>query len=400
MIICPSFGLVVIKMKRIAILGSTGSIGISTLDVIRKFPLNFKVVGLSTQSSIGILTRQIKEFEPLFVCVGDEKKARRLKSRFKSGIKIFEGESGLLDMVEDTRIDMVVLSISGSAALGPLLKAIETGKDVALANKEALVMAGPIILDKVRDKKITLIPIDSEQSAIWQCVQANAIGKLKNIYLTASGGPFRKLSKERFNRITVTQALAHPRWKMGKKVSVDSASLMNKGLELLEAVYLFGVAAEKIKIIIHPESIIHSMVEYIDGVIFAQLSVTDMRIPIQYALCYPHRYSSGLKTIDFYQLKQLSFEKPDFRKFPCVRFAYQAALEGGTMPCVLNAANEISVNDFLKRRLDFVSIPKVIGKVLEKHHKKSSPELNDIYEADAWARQEAAKVIERIRRYG
>jgi len=339
-------------MRRIAILGSTGSIGINSLDVVRKFPVKFKAVGLSTNSDIDTLFSQIEEFNPFFVCVKDQNKAKALKlklnSRRNKGLKIFTEEDGLLQMLEDSRIDRVVLAISGSAALPPLLKAIETGKSVALANKEALVMAGPIIMEMARKKNVKIMPIDSEQSAIWQCLDGQDKDKLKNIYLTASGGPFRKLGKREFKNISVRQSLRHPRWKMGEKITIDSATLMNKGLEVLEAVYLFGTTPEKIKIVIHPESIIHSMVEYIDGVVFAQLSVTDMRIPIQFALSYPERLPGVAQDLDFYKLKQLNFEKPDFNKFPCLELAYRAAYEKGTSPCVLNAANEIAVDAFLK----------------------------------------------------
>lgn len=380
-------------MKRIVILGSTGSIGISTLSVIKQNPSDFKVIGLSTNSNIGILYRQIKEVHPLFVCVKDAGSASALKSKLKSATRILSGDDGLLQMLSDEQIDKVVLAISGSAALMPLLKAIDSGKDIALANKEALVMAGPIIMERADKKKVSIIPIDSEQSAIWQCLKEENKSELRNIYLTASGGPFWKLSVKQFKHISPKQALRHPRWKMGKKISVDSATLMNKGLELLEAMYLFNIRPEKIKIIIHPESIIHSMVEYIDGTVIAQLSITDMRIPIQYALSYPRRLSANLPKIDFYRLRQLNFKRPDFHKFPCLGFAYRAAYDGGTMPCVLNAANEVSVNEFLKRRLDFVSIPKVIEKVLHRHNNIKQPDLDDILQADAWAREEAGNVI-------
>jgi len=382
-------------MRRIAILGSTGSIGINTLDVIRRNPVAFKAVALSANSKSGILERQIKEFRPLLACINDGNSAKALKSVFKSGVKILSGEAQALRMLADRRIDRVVLAISGSPALPPLLKAIESGKDVALANKEALVMAGPVIMRRAAKNKVRILPIDSEQSAIWQCLEGQDRLKLKNIYLTASGGPFWKLEAKRFKGITPKQALAHPRWKMGRKITVDSATLMNKGLELLEAMYLFAVAPEKIKILIHPESVIHSMVEYVDGSVIAQLSVTDMRIPIQYALSYPERIATEFKTLDFCKLRQLNFEKPDFGKFPCLKLAYQAAYDGGAAPCVLNAANEISVNEFLNGRLSFVSIPRVIEKVLTKHRNIKNPGLEEILEADKWARQEALRLVKR-----
>ena len=348
-------------MKRIAILGSTGSIGQNTLEVIRNFPDKFCAVGLSTNSNIDILYRQIKEFHPAFVCVRDKSVAARLESKLKSkGIKLFAGESGLEEMVQDKRIDKVVLAISGSSVLPALLKAIESGKDIALANKEAFVIAGPIIMKKACRKKIKIIPIDSEQSAIWQCLKSEDKDKIRNIYLTASGGPFRQTTKLDLKNISVSDTLKHPRWKMGPKVSVDSANLMNKGLEVLEAMYLFNIEPKRIKVIIHPQAIIHSMVEFEDGVVLAQLSVTDMRIPIQYALTYPQRLTNRLPSIDFCELSRLDFQEPDFRRFPCLGLAYRAANEQGTTPAVLNAANEVSVDEFLKNRLGFVSIPKVI----------------------------------------
>jgi len=380
-------------MKRVVILGSTGSIGISALDVIKSHPRDFQVVGLSTNSNISALAGQIKKFRPKAVCVNEERSGRRLKKETGSLTKIFFGKNGLPDMLESLDIDRAVLAISGSAALLSLLRLIDKKVDVALANKEALVMAGPIIMRRASQKKVNLIPIDSEQSAIWQCLAGQAPDYLKTIYLTASGGPFRKLKPSALKKISVKQALNHPRWKMGRKISVDSATLMNKGLELLEAMYLFSQPAGKIKVVIHPEAIIHSMVEYIDGSVLAQLSITDMRVPIQYALSYPQRMSNGLPHLDFFKIKQFNFEKPDLVKFPCLDLAYQAASEEGTAPCVLNAANEIAVSEFLKENLDFTGIARVIEKTLEAHKNKINPALADIFAADSWARQEAAKII-------
>ncbi len=384
-------------MKRIAILGSTGSIGQNTLEVIRNFPDKFCAVGLSTNSNIDILYQQIKKFRPAFVCVRNEDVVTRLESKLKSkGVKLFIGEAGLGKMVQDKRIDKVVLAISGAGALAVLLKAIESGKDIALANKEAFVIAGPIIMKKATQKKIKIIPIDSEQSAIWQCLKNEDKDKIRNIYLTASGGPFRQAGKKDLENISVHDALRHPRWKMGPKISVDSANLMNKGLEVLETMYLFNIEPQRIKVLIHPQSIIHSMVEFEDGVILAQLSVTDMRIPIQYALTYPQRLTNRLAAIDFCELSKLDFQEPDFRRFPCLGLAYRVANEQGTAPAVLNAANEVSVGEFLKNRLRFVSIPKVIEKVLDKHRNVIDPGLDDILEADRWARREAYNFIQKL----
>ena len=380
-------------MKRIAVLGSTGSIGRNTLEVIRKFPDKFQVVALSAHSNTGLLSAQSREFNPELVCVTNVAKSGSWKSGLKPKSKLFCGFAGLEEMLEDTRIDMVVLAISGSSALLPLWKALQEKKEIATANKEALVMAGPLISRMAARKKVKIIPIDSEQSAIWQCLDTEDRTKLKNIYLTASGGPFRGKTKAQLKKITVKDALSHPRWKMGRKITIDSATLMNKGLEVLEAMCLFGVEAEKIEVVIHPESIIHSMVEFVDGVVMAQLSATDMRIPIQYALSYPDRLASNIKRIDFVKLKSLNFAKPDFEKFPCLRLAYEAARQGGTVPCVLNAANEISVSAFLDKRLEFVSIPEIIGKVLKAHYNIKEPSLEDILDADSWAREEATELI-------
>jgi 1-deoxy-D-xylulose-5-phosphate reductoisomerase len=384
-------------MKRIAILGSTGSIGQSTLKVIRGFPDKFKVFALSTNANVEILIQQIKLFRPELVCIKDEVAAFSLRSRINlKGIKFFVGEDGLKEMTQDKRIDKVVLAISGAGALLPLLSAIESGKDIALANKEALVIAGSIIMKKAGRKNVKIIPVDSEQSAIWQCLDSEDKNKLKNIYLTASGGPLRQINKKYFKNISVKRVLKHPKWKMGLKITVDSATLMNKGLEVLEAMHLFSVEPDKVKILIHPQALIHSMVEFIDGVILAQLSITDMRIPIQYALTYPERLTNKLAGIDFYALKELSFQKPDFKRFPCLGLAYAAAKGQGTMPAVLNAANEVSVEQFLKKKLDFILIPKVIEKVLNRHHSKIAPDLNDILAADSWARKEAERVIRNL----
>lgn len=383
-------------MKRIAVLGSTGSIGKNALDVIEHFPEDFQVVALSTNSNIGLLHGQIEKFRPARVCVSDNSAALKLKAGLNSRIKILTGQDGLSEIVRDKRIDIVLLAISGSAALDVLLASVEAGQDIALANKEALVMAGSLIMRKALRKKIKIMPIDSEQSAIWQCLEGEGKNRLRKIYLTASGGPLRKISHRGLRNVSKKQVLNHPRWKMGEKISVDSATLMNKGLELLEAMYLFDAIPGQIDILVHPEAIIHSMVEFNDGVVKAQLSVTDMRIPIQYALSYPDRFSNCVKGIDFYKLRSLNFEPPDFRKFPCLELAYYAARNQGSFPCVLNAVNEVSVEEFLKDRLRFIDIAKIIEKVLRKHQNIIQPGLNDIKQADAWAREEAYKIIKTL----
>ncbi len=381
-------------MIRVAILGSTGSIGQNALKVVRRFPDRFRVVALSTNSNVKILSSQIREFRPEWVCVKDLSAGRNLDLG-GSRARLLTGEKGLERLVEDSRAHKVLLAVSGSGALPALLKAVECGKDIALANKEALVMAGPIIMQRAKAKKIKMIPIDSEQSAIWQCLQGS-VGPLKAIYLTASGGPFRQVRAKDLKDISIAEVLDHPRWRMGRKITVDSATLMNKGLELLEAMFLFGVPCDKIKILVHPEAIIHSMVEFVDGVVLAQLSAPDMRIPIQYALTYPERLPYTPRRVDFIQLKELHFEAPDFRKFPCLRLAYEAASELGTLPAVMNAANETSVQEFLQGRISFKSIPKIIERVMGRHRPRANPDLDEILETDRWARAEANRIIENL----
>ncbi len=380
-------------MKNIAVLGSTGSIGKSTLSVIRSQREHFRVASLSVDSDIDTLYKQIKEFKPFSVCVRDGRSARRLKTRINSSTKIYSGDQGLEELVKDKRIDQAMFALSGAAALRPLISAIKSGKDIALANKEALVMAGQIIMRLAAKYKVAILPVDSEQSAIWQVLSGSARTSVRAIYLTASGGPFRSISRKKLSSVTINDVLRHPRWKMGKKITVDSATMMNKGLEVLEAMNLFNLEAAKIKVLIHPEAIIHSMVEFEDGVVIAQLSATDMRIPIQYALSYPKRLSGNLPKINFYSLKSLNFGQPDFEKFPALGLAYQAARELGSMPAVLNAANEESVSSFLNAGIDFLSIPRIVAKVMRRHHCVARPDLAQIMQADAWAREEVKGII-------
>ena len=381
-------------MKLVAILGSTGSIGRNTLDVIGCHPKEFGVLAITTNSDIDTLCRQAAIFKPVFIGVADAGCAEKLRAK-RSALckKLFIGQDGLCRLVEQEEIDLVVLAISGAAALRPLLAAIEAGKRIALANKEALVMAGPIVMGKAARNKIRIIPIDSEQSAIWQCLEKEEHDDLRCIYLTASGGPFWDKPVKVIKKCAPEAVLRHPRWDMGKKITVDSATMMNKGLELLEAMHLFGVGADKVKIVIHPEAVVHSMVEFKDGVVMAQLSATDMRIPIQYALSYPHRLANSLPKLDFYKLNKLHFAKPDLKKFPCLALAYRAAHALGTLPAVLNAANEVSVSAFLRRRICFGAIPRVIEIAMDKHCNRKNPELAHILEADQWARVEAEKYI-------
>ncbi|MCM8781362.1 MAG: 1-deoxy-D-xylulose-5-phosphate reductoisomerase [Candidatus Omnitrophica bacterium] len=386
------------KTKRIAILGSTGSVGKNVVDVITHLPIKVKVIGLSTKSNINTLYQQIRLLRPSVVCISDIKVGVEFMSRLKENRpKVLLGPEGLEEMLQDEHIDEVVVAISGSDALNPILKAIDNQKDIILANKEALVMAGSIIMDRARQKNINLLPVDSEQSAIWQCLDGKDPSQVKNIYLTASGGPFLNLSVRDLKRVSKSEVLNHPRWKMGKKITVDSATLMNKGLEVLETMLLFNINPERIKVLIHPEAIVHSMVEFIDGVVIAQLSITDMRIPIQYALSYPERLVGWLPTVDFYRLKKISFQKPDFKRFPCLELAYHAAKILGTLPCVMNAANEVGVARFLEGKLNFYFLPEIIRRVMESHRVIKNPDLNQILQADVWARKKAVEVIENLR---
>jgi 1-deoxy-D-xylulose-5-phosphate reductoisomerase len=381
-------------VKNIAVLGSSGSIGQSTLKVVRSLPQQFKIVALSVNSNIVKLKEQIKEFRPKLVCVQDPQAAVKLSASLGSSIKVFCGQEGLEELVKHKDVQQVMVAITGAAALVPLISAIKSGKEIALANKEALVMAGTMVMRLAKEHKVLIKPVDSEQSAIWQSLGGLGAVNVRQVYLTASGGPLLNLPASKFKQVTVEKVLQHPRWKMGAKITVDSATLMNKGLELLETMFLFNLGVEKIKVLIHPEALIHSMVEFNDGVIMAQLSVTDMRIPIQYALSYPKRLPNCLAGIDFYRLSKLHFAKPDLDKFPSLALAYQAARDLGTMPAVLNAANEASVDGFLKKKINFLSIPKIVEKVMRRHAKIASPDLDDIMEADAWARQEAVALAD------
>lgn len=378
-------------MKNIAVLGSTGSIGQNTLDIVSEFSDRLKVVGLSAYNNIGLLRSQIKDFSPEYVAIREDK-ISALRKDINSRIKICDTNSGLKNMIASKDIDLVVVAISGSSALESVLEAIRQRKTVALANKEALVMAGSIIMREAKKYNVQIIPIDSEQSAIFQCLEDRNKKELKKIYLTASGGPLIDAPVNRLKNISVREVLKHPRWKMGKKVTVDSATLMNKGLELIEAMWLFDVDVEKIEILIHREAVVHSMVEFIDGSIIAQLGVTDMRLPIQYALTYPARWRGILKSLDFKSLN-LAFEKPNFDKFPCLRLAYKAAKLRGAAPCVLNAANEIAVDAFLEEKIGYLDIYRIIKSVLFKHKVLKNPGLNEIISVDEWARVQAKKLI-------
>lgn len=384
-------------MKNIVILGSTGSIGINTLKVIKAFPDRFKVIGLSANENVDLLMEQIKYFKPQTVAVMNPEKAKILKSKISNKhLKIYNNLDGLIKLATLPQANLIVVALVGSVGLLPTLEAIKNNKDIALANKETLVMAGKIIMSEAKKHKVNIIPIDSEHSAILQCLKTEKLDKVKKIILTASGGPFYKKSMKNLKKVTLNATLKHPTWNMGKKITIDSATLMNKGFEVIEAHYLFGLPMEKIEVIIHPESIVHSMVEYVDGSILAQLSKTDMKIPIQYALTYPERLNSNLdKYFNLADIKNLTFIKPDFKKFLCLEYSYTAGNIGGTMPAVLNAANEIAVRAFLHKKIKFLDIPRIIKKVMDKHKFVVNPSLDKIIEADKWARSEAGKLEEK-----
>ncbi len=379
--------------KNVVILGSTGSIGINTLKVIACFPDRFKVIGLTAYNNVKLLEEQVRLFKPQYIAIGKKYISHFQKISDTKKIEIFDVENGLDHIVAQKNVDIVVVAMSGSAALKPFLSAIRHGKLVAPANKEALVVAGDLIIKEAKKYNAKIIPIDSEQSAIFQCLNNTNRDELKKIYLTASGGCLLKTAKGKFNQLSRQEILRHPRWKMGKKITVDSATLMNKGFEVIEAKHLFSVDIERISVIIHPEAIIHSMVEFIDGSIIAQLGLTDMCIPIQYALTYPDRWPSPLKSINFFDLRQLTFLKPDYRKFPSLRLAIEVANEGGTLPSVLNAADEEAVDAFLKGDIVFTEIYEIVEKVVRNHKRVTNPDIKEILQADQWARREAQEAI-------
>jgi 1-deoxy-D-xylulose-5-phosphate reductoisomerase len=382
-------------MKRLAILGSTGSIGRNVLRVVEQFPDEFSVVALTAGRNIDLLGEQLKRFSPQVAVVLDDELARRLRQQLVRGdhVEILYGADGYEAAATLGSADLVVCAIVGSAGLLPTLAAIEHGKAIALANKESLVMAGEVLTQTARDKGGAIIPIDSEHSAIFQCLAGHRRQDLKQILLTASGGPFLDKATEDLDDISPEVALHHPTWDMGPKVTIDSATLMNKGLEVIEARWLFDVPLERIQVVIHPESIIHSMVVYQDSAVIAQLALPDMRIPIAYALSYPERLDLGLSPPDFFELGALTFREPDLERFACLALAMEACRAGKTYPAVLNAANEVAVRAFLDHRIGFGHIAGTIQETMAKHEPVSNPGLSDILSADAWARRTAEETL-------
>jgi 1-deoxy-D-xylulose-5-phosphate reductoisomerase len=380
-------------MKNVVILGSTGSIGKNTLQVLSQFPDKFAVFGISTNRSTRLLEEQIKEFHPRMAAITDQESYKRFPKI--SEIQLLFGLDGLKEMVSRPEVHLVINALVGSVGLLPSLETLDGGKNLALANKESLVMAGEILIRKAKEKGAEILPIDSEHSAIKQCLLSGKKEEVKKLILTASGGPFLKRSKEDMEGITVQEALSHPTWEMGKKITIDSATLMNKGLEVIEAHWLFGIPARRIEVLIHPQSIIHSMVEYVDGSVIAQMSLPDMKLPIQYALFYPQRVFSNNTCLDLTEIGQLSFLKPDREKFPCLNLAYQALNMGGTAPAVLNGANEVAVRAFLSGEIGFTDIEKTVERTLRQHQVKPNPDLDDILSADRWAKQTAKELCDK-----
>lgn len=377
-------------MKRLAILGSTGSIGVSTLDVVAQNPDFFRVIGLAEGHDPERLFQQIKKFNPKIVSVRDRESVDGLKKLGPINCKVVYGIEGACEVASQGDADLVVSAIVGSIGLRPTMAAIDAGKNVALANKETLVAAGAVFTKKVAQKGIKLIPIDSEHSALFQSLMGHNHCDIRRLILTASGGPFRDFTLDQLKNVTLAQALKHPNWSMGAKITIDSATMMNKGLEVIEARWLFDMPVEVIEVVIHPQSVIHSMVEYIDGAILAQMAVPDMRGPIAFALAYPKRVKSGIEFLNLTKLGRLDFFKPDLIKFRCLKLAYDAIAAGGGMPCVLNAANEVAVDAFLKEKIKFLDIPRVVEKVMQKHRTEEPKDLEHVFELDRWARNEAS----------
>ena len=380
-------------MKRVILLGSSGSIGESTCKVAKALPDKMKLVGLGVAKSTARLLEQAKEFGVSSLAVSDPKAAEKTRLHLPKGARLFEGPEGLTKMVEETDADMVLVAIVGTAGLAPALAALRCGKDLAVASKEILVLAGSAVMGEAKRKKRQVLPVDSEHNAIFQCLQGANGKEVRKIILTASGGPFRQMPAKEMAKVTVAQALKHPTWSMGKKITIDSATMFNKGLEMIEAHWLFGLPMAQVDVVVHPQSIVHSMVEFVDGSVLAQLSVTDMCFPIQYAITYPERRPSGLPPLDLPKLGALTFETPDEKRFPALRLAREAGEAGGTLPGVFNAANEIAVEAFLDEKIPFPKIWELVESVMSCHQNIPAPDLAAIIAADGWARAEARKKL-------
>lgn len=380
--------------KQICILGSTGSIGTQALDVIRQHPDLYEAYALTANDSVEKLAEQAREFNPAAVVIANETHYEELKAKLAdTDVKVYAGHKALCEIVEAGPVDMVLAALVGFAGLEPTIRAIKARKKICLANKETLVVAGELILDLVQKYHVDLLPVDSEHSAIFQCLVGEETNEVDKILLTCSGGPFRNFTHEQLLTVTAADALRHPTWKMGAKITIDSASLMNKGFEVMEAKWLFGVPAEKIEVLVHPQSVVHSGVQFKDGAVKAQLGVPDMRLPIQYAFSFPNRLSLNGDRLDLFSTKKLEFFKPDVQKFPCLRLAYEAIGEGGNMPCILNAANEVANAAFRRGDCSFLGMADVIEKTMRQASFDKTPNLDTYFQTDAEARQIAASLL-------
>ncbi|HUD46153.1 MAG TPA: 1-deoxy-D-xylulose-5-phosphate reductoisomerase [Candidatus Baltobacteraceae bacterium] len=377
-------------MKRVVLLGCTGSIGTSTIKVAEDLPGHIQLVGLAAGNNAELLLKQTLKHRPTAISIADPEKARELENTLGTSTRVHAGKEGLLALATLPAADIVLIAIVGTAGLQPALAAIRAGKDIAVASKEILVMAGEIVMREAQKNGVRVLAVDSEHSAIFQCLDGKAPETVRALWLTASGGPFRSTPKEEFPAITVERALRHPSWVMGRKITIDSATLFNKGLEMIEARWLFDIEIGRVRVVIHPQSIVHSLVEFVDGSMLAQLSTPDMCLPIQYALTYPARVSSERVQTNLAKLGQLTFEEPDRERFPALDLAQKAGEAGGTLPAVLNAANETAVNAFVEGRISFPEISGTVARVMDRHAVVARPRLEQILEADAWARQEAS----------
>jgi 1-deoxy-D-xylulose-5-phosphate reductoisomerase len=382
------------KRKRVVVLGATGSIGESALKVAHDIPERMEIVGLAANRNARKLAEQANRVRPKAVCLVDESKIGELRDALEYAPQIFSGANGLVEIACLPEAEMVLVAVVGTGGLQPALAAIEAGKDLAVASKEILVMAGEIVTREAQRKNVKILPVDSEHNAIFQCLDGTP-SVVRRLILTASGGPFRNTPNEQFEAITVEQALKHPTWNMGPKITIDSATLFNKGLEMIEAHWLFGVEMKRVEVVIHPQSIVHSMVEFTDGSVLAQLSHSNMCFPIQYAVTWPERVPNSLPPLDFGKLRQLEFATPRYEDFPALNLARRAGEEGGTLPAVLNAANEVAVSAFLDRKISFPRIWQTVAAVMDRHTNVAHPDLSAILRADLWARDEAAKLAKR-----
>jgi 1-deoxy-D-xylulose-5-phosphate reductoisomerase len=378
-------------MKNVVLLGSTGSIGTSTVKVAEDLPDRIRLLGLAAGNNTTLLLEQARKHRPEAISINNPEKARDLGKFFGAATQVYSGDEGLIKLATLPSADIVLIAIVGTAGLKPALAAIRAGKDIAVASKEILVMAGEIVMSEARKHGVRVLAVDSEHSAIFQCLDGKPSSSVRKLWLTASGGPFRNTPKEEFPNITVECALKHPSWVMGKKITIDSATLFNKGLEMIEARWLFDIGMERVGVLVHPQSIVHSMVEFVDGALLAQLSTPDMCLPIQYALTYPDRAPSERVQTNFAKLGSLTFEEPDVERFPALTLARRAGEVGGTLPAVLNAANEVAVEAFVNRKINFPQITEIVRRTMDAHKVVLHPALEQILEADAWARKEAAK---------